>query len=163
MSDSDYILNSIQKEADSLRNDVLELRKEISSWKHLLTAVYEEILGVKMSESDLYSLAKSADPHISGQGTSKGPIALTHLEHNYEQRLYGVHPPSACAGGTCPFHLRSNHSLRGFPQVWHGDRETVDRLCSHGYGHPDPDSPWHRDSEKWNHECDGCCWMAEQG
>lgn len=161
MSDSDYILNSIQKEADSLRNDVMELRKEVSSWKQLLAAVYEEILGVKISETDLDLLARNVHPQLLDKDSLHGQIALTHLEHNYEQRLYGVHTPSACAGGSCPFHSRSNHKLRGFPQIWHSDRETVERLCSHGYGHPDPDSPWHEESEKWNHECDGCCQMVK--
>lgn len=68
-----------------------------------------------------------------------------------------VHDPDRCAGEFCTVHKRSDHSMRAFPQHWRDDRGIMERICPHGVGHPDPDSPWPKTSAQWIHGCDGCC------
>ena len=78
-------------------------------------------------------------------------MELVTLENSDEQ-LY-THPDFACTGQSCTIHNRSNHSMRSFPQHWRTDLAIMERICSHGLGHPDPDE------YKLNirHDCDGCC------
>lgn len=78
------------------------------------------------------------------------------LEHTVT-RLAGVHDPSRCAGRPCTLHNRTDHTMRAFPQHFREDRGIMERICPHGVGHPDPDSPWENDSVLWIHGCDGCC------
>lgn len=69
-----------------------------------------------------------------------------------------THSPSECLrDDACTIHNRSDHSMRSFPQYWRQDRGIIERICPHGVGHPDPDSPWSPDSFQWVHGCDGCC------
>lgn len=82
------------------------------------------------------------------------------LEHS-TVRLSRVHSPDNCAGFFCTIHNRSDHSMRSFPQHWRSDRGIMERICPHGVGHPDPDSPWELDSNMWIHGCDGCCGTTE--
>ena len=77
------------------------------------------------------------------------------LENSEEILL--VHPSSACAGQYCTIHNRSNHSMRSFPQHWRTDRAIMERICSHGVGHPDPDDPKFKNEYEAVHGCDGCC------
>lgn len=86
----------------------------------------------------------------------------TFIENNYklensEQILTNVHDPKICAGRPCTIHNLTNHNMRQFPQSWREDRSIMERVCPHGVGHPDPDSPWPNDSSNWIHGCDGCC------
>jgi hypothetical protein len=76
---------------------------------------------------------------------------------NRDLVLGWTHTPETCAGEACTLHNRSDHSMRKFPQHWRGDRGIMERICPHGVGHPDPDSPWPADSAEWIHGCDGCC------
>lgn len=78
------------------------------------------------------------------------------LEHS-EGFLFNVHDPSQCQEEYCTVHNRSDHHMRSFPQHWRSDRGIMERICPHGVGHPDPDSPWPPDSHMWVHGCDGCC------
>lgn len=64
-----------------------------------------------------------------------------------------MHAATDCAGEYCTIHNRSNHSMRGLPQRWRGDRGIMERVCPHGIGHPDPDEI----SSDTTHGCDGCC------
>jgi hypothetical protein len=68
-----------------------------------------------------------------------------------------VHESDMCIGEYCTIHNKSDHSMRSFPQQWRGDRGIMERICPHGIGHPDPDSPWPAESYEWVHGCDGCC------
>jgi len=76
------------------------------------------------------------------------------------------HPASACEGEYCPFHNPSDHPMTGWPRSLRGDRlPLIERLCSHGIGHPDPDSLAYIErmdpsrERQWEgvHGCDGCC------
>ena len=78
------------------------------------------------------------------------------LEHS-DVTLLNVHDPSFCEGQPCTIHNRSDHHMRAFPQHWRSDRALMERICLHGVGHPDPDSPFAADSHMWVHGCDGCC------
>lgn len=82
------------------------------------------------------------------------------LEHSGTV-LSNVHDPARCAGRPCTIHNRTEHSMREFPQSWRSDRGIMERICPHGVGHPDPDSPWSADSFEWLHGCDGCCVVTD--
>ena len=56
----------------------------------------------------------------------------------------------------CCIHAPSDHPLAGAPLHWRYDRRIVERICTHGIGHPDPDDR-HRNSSDGTHGCDGCC------
>lgn len=64
-----------------------------------------------------------------------------------------THPAYACMGEYCTIHKNSDHHMKEWPQNWRGDVGIMERICSHGVGHPDPD-----EIKKWpGHGCDGCC------
>lgn len=50
-----------------------------------------------------------------------------------------AHPPSACEGRPCCIHNPSDHHMEDWPQNWRDDTGVMERLCSCGTGHPDPD------------------------
>lgn len=78
-----------------------------------------------------------------------------------------IHPESACAGQNCCVHNPSTHPLSDAPLHWRGDRGLMERICSHGCGHPDPDdlafkkrsmTPGQYENGAWGiHGCCGCC------
>lgn len=83
-------------------------------------------------------------------------------------RYLRCHPPEVCEGHPCPLHSRSDHPMRSWPQNWRWDTQVMERVCSHGVGHPDPD---HLASVRARlgaeraltdsvHGCDGCCRIA---
>lgn len=74
---------------------------------------------------------------------------IYHCE-NSDQVLRNVHEEVDCHG-PCPIHRRSKHHMRSFPQHWRHDRQIMERTCSHGVGHPDPDDPT-------LDTVHGCCW-----
>lgn len=76
------------------------------------------------------------------------------LEHS-SQELVNVHSLEDCEGDVCPIHKLTDHSMRSFPQHWRDDRGIMERICSHGVGHPDPDDVLNEDRV---HGCDGCCY-----
>lgn len=85
------------------------------------------------------------------------------LEHNEDSgTLLNVHDSDQCDGEFCTIHNRSDHPMRAFPQHWRSDRGIMERICPHGVGHPDPDSPWPENSYQWVHGCDGCCQGPER-
>ena len=82
------------------------------------------------------------------------------LEHS-DITLFNVHSSTQCAGQPCTIHNRTDHHMRSFSQHWRDDRKIMERICPHGIGHPDPDSPLAHDSHEWIHGCDGCCSIEE--
>ena len=72
--------------------------------------------------------------------------------------LRSIHDSSKCKGEWCCIHKWSDHHMTEWPQLWRGDRHLMERVCSHGVGHPDPDDP----SPDRTHGCDGCCSPDEQ-
>ena len=80
---------------------------------------------------------------------------LAKLEHSDVEIL--AHNPNDCLGPACTLHNRSNHHMRSWKQHWRQDKGIMERICPHGIGHPDPDSPWDSDDGNWIHGCDGCC------
>ena len=73
-----------------------------------------------------------------------------------------VHPAEACEGRGCAIHDHpSDHPLVTAPLFWRSDRGILERICTHGVGHPDRDSAMFlksigKDFENI-HGCDGCC------
>lgn len=76
-----------------------------------------------------------------------------------------VHNRKYCEGEFCTIHNPSDHRMKDWPMVWRGDRGIMERTCSHGIGHPDPDDSdfrKRRDGDNGNydsgiHGCCGCC------
>ena len=79
------------------------------------------------------------------------------LENNSNVILENVHKAAECVGDTCAIHKKTKHRMRGMPQVWRPDRGIIERLCEHGVGHVDPDSPFPKGYYEWIH---GCCESA---
>lgn len=74
------------------------------------------------------------------------------------KRALQVHSPDKCAGGICCIHNPSDHHMKSWEMNWRGDRGIMERLCTHGVGHPDPDDLLMRTSDSYGvHGCDGCC------
>lgn len=85
-------------------------------------------------------------------------VAYTELEHS-SIRL-ATHLKGTCLGEHCTVHNRSDHPMRSFEQFWRSDRGIMERTCTHGIGHPDPDEyKLHQPGgeEIAVHGCDGCC------
>ena len=75
-----------------------------------------------------------------------------------------VHDRGRCSGEFCCIHNPSDHPLKDAPKNWRADKAQMERICSHGIGHPDPDDTAHWErvdpgSRSWRgiHGCDGCC------
>ncbi len=74
--------------------------------------------------------------------------------------LAAPHDPASCAGRGCSRHHPSEHHMRTWPKVWREYYGYSDRMCSHGFGHPDPDDVVHLQGVRevvTAHPCDGCC------
>jgi hypothetical protein len=57
-------------------------------------------------------------------------------------RLNNTHAPEACEDRGCGIHDHpSDHPLKDAPMNWRSDRGILERICDHGIGHPDRDSP----------------------
>ena len=72
--------------------------------------------------------------------------------------ILSAHDAGKCNGDICTLHKRTNHHMRSFPQHWRSDRGIMERICTHGVGHPDPDD-WKCMNSEYEriHGCDGCC------
>lgn len=89
-------------------------------------------------------------------------VDLVHLSSG--QRLR-AHPAFMCEGKVCCIHNPSAHSMSSWAQYWREDRGLMERTCSHGVGHPDPDDIAFRLEHEGLemayidaiHGCDGCC------
>lgn len=73
------------------------------------------------------------------------------------------HTKDACKGRNCVIHNPSKHLMARWERRFRPDKQTTERVCAHGIGHPDPDDVayWRSEgrSEKslTTHGCDGCC------
>lgn len=91
-----------------------------------------------------------------------------YTQFHYQDMVLGnVHDPKLCAGRGCGIHDHpSNHRLKDAPLNWRGDRNILERICSHGVGHPDHDSALYLESigQGWEniHGCCGCCGSDEE-
>lgn len=76
-------------------------------------------------------------------------------------RLVNVHVRAACAGRACVVHNPSNHHMVSWPLNWRADTGQMERICTHGTGHPDPDDLAYQRTQgrDWMaiHGCCGCC------
>jgi hypothetical protein len=101
-----------------------------------------------MSNFDLFGNVDAAEPMFGVQ------IGKTVLR---------THAADKCAGEYCCLHNPSDHPLKDAPLNWRGDRQQMERICSHGVGHPDKDSlefakrEGHYETHMAVHGCDGCC------
>ncbi|MGW5720809.1 hypothetical protein ACWEVP_31870 [Amycolatopsis sp. NPDC003865] len=83
-------------------------------------------------------------------GLTGGSLIL--WAHNWER----------CAGQPCCVHNPSDHPLRDAPMRWRTDLDFMERVCSHGIAHPDPDDlSVQRGMVQAHGWCDGCCRRGE--
>lgn len=81
------------------------------------------------------------------------------------KQILTLHDPEKCEGRRCSVHNPSDHPLKDAPLYWRSDRALMERFCSHGHRHTDPDhlsfyATTHTALETWVegvHGCDGCC------
>lgn len=86
--------------------------------------------------------------------------------HYEDMALGNVHDPKLCAGRGCAIHNHpSNHRLNTAKLNWREDRGILERICTHGIGHPDHDSALYLESIGQGfenvHGCCGCCGSYE--
>jgi hypothetical protein len=85
----------------------------------------------------------------------------SHWEDDFGQVIGPVHPADYCLNKNgCTIHGPSDHAMTYFPQMWRDDKGIMERICSHGIGHPDPDDVKLLGINGWTegvHGCDGCC------
>jgi hypothetical protein len=124
-------INLQQAKIDLLTTKINDLSIEVRSLNLDLLVAHSEAMGLYDSQS--------------------------HNLENSDEKLTNVHSPNQCAGENCTIHNMSDHHMRTWPQHWRSDRGIMERICSHGIGHPDPDNPWSNDDSNWIHGCDGCC------
>lgn len=80
----------------------------------------------------------------------------------YSAQAIRTHNLVDCFGEYCTIHNMSDHSMREFPQHFRYDRGIMERICTHGIGHPDPDDyKIILGDDDGIHGCDGCCKEAE--
>lgn len=83
------------------------------------------------------------------------------------EMVLNIHNGSQCQGRACVIHNPSDHSMRSFrthfrsPGPFDIKPAHVERICSHGIGHPDPDDLAYQkivgEEGMGVHGCDGCC------
>lgn len=83
------------------------------------------------------------------------------------QLVWNVHPARRCEGRGCWVHHPSSHHMTEWPIHLRRDKGylTVERICAHGVGHPDPDDVAFNASLGRHvsfHGCDGCCGTGQQ-
>ena len=88
-------------------------------------------------------------------------MALNEMEEEFWSGIRNLHSPNQCFGRPCPVHAPSDHKMREWRMHWRSDRGILERICSHGIGHPDPDQIhfWNAIGRSYEarHGCDGCC------
>lgn len=78
-------------------------------------------------------------------------------------QLVWVHPKAKCEGEYCCIHNPSDHPMKDYPLHWRSDKGSMERICPHGIGHPDPDEMaflkriGSYEDHMGVHGCDGCC------
>jgi len=86
------------------------------------------------------------------------PLRSNYMQLENTDWFMYCHDYGTCVEEYCTLHERSNHSMRDFPQHWRGDRGIMERICTHGIGHPDPDDyRLLKGEDDGIHGCDGCC------
>lgn len=73
----------------------------------------------------------------------------------HDGTLLHVHEQDQCTGRPCCIHAPSDHPLNMAPLHWRGDRRIMERICTHGVGHPDPDDL--KVQSSWAEQVHGCC------
>jgi len=84
-------------------------------------------------------------------------MKYTNLENSNIKLL--AHEPDECKSpDACTIHNRTDHHMRSFKQFYRFGRGIMERICSHGVGHPDPDDiRIINKADDGVHDCDGCC------
>lgn len=86
------------------------------------------------------------------------PSSSTRMQLEHTDIYLNCHDELSCHGEYCTVHNRSEHSMRSFPQLWRNDKNIMERTCTHGVGHPDPDDFLIAIKPHLGvHGCDGCC------
>lgn len=79
---------------------------------------------------------------------------------DFGQLFVVTHTKSECEP-PCPIHAPSKHLMANFKQRWKKDGSSIERVCDHGLGHPDPDDKVYK-NKSVAHLCDGCCMFVSR-
>jgi hypothetical protein len=92
-------------------------------------------------------------------GNSRGELVMEYARLENSQIDLKAHNEGECMlSEACTIHNRTNHHMRHFKQFYRFDRGIMERICSHGTGHPDPDDyKIITGADNGEHGCDGCC------
>lgn len=81
-----------------------------------------------------------------------------------DRHLTNVHAETVdCVGGCLIHNPTVTHRINReqWPYEWRTDKHVMERTCSHGIGHPDPDEANYQArvgrGYMNTHGCDGCC------
>lgn len=85
-------------------------------------------------------------------------------------KLLGIHSEDSCLLDHCAIHNPSDHPLNAAPFSWFEEVRALNRVCGHGFHHPDPDDlRFKMFAGDWitveaissvhlmKENCDGCC------
>jgi hypothetical protein len=76
-------------------------------------------------------------------------------------QLIQVHEQDLCHGDWCVIHKPKPGRMAEMPTHWREDRAIMERICTHGVGHPaiEQMEHWRATDQWWQsvHGCDGCC------
>jgi hypothetical protein len=149
---------------------VLDLAPEVTqSAAALFVALLPQCIEIDIEDGDVKGMMVDV-PQLVGRLTAAG-FAMGRLPQNRSDlfsmpdgSLLRTHPPDRCEGEFCCMHKPSEHPLNTAPLNWRQDRLLMERMCTHGIGHPDPDhlaftrSISTEDADGQSvHGCDGCC------
>ena len=115
---------------------------QLEEWKDI---AYKDALTVKLALEHYGNERKKMELHKLTGGES--------LWTHDKARCQNTHAP-------CSIHSPSMHHMITWNMHWRGDRMMMERICTHGIGHPDPDDAAYRVSIGKGdsvHGCDGCC------
>ena len=105
-------------------------------------------------------------PAFSTTNAPEPEVRPGYEKFQFANGVFMVHTRWKCVLDWCCLHRPSEHGTRALPMLFRG--ATVDRLCTHGVEHPDPDAHAYLEfvgSEGYDtHGCDGCCgreWTRE--
>jgi hypothetical protein len=87
--------------------------------------------------------------------TVKVQADVDHWVDDFGTVIHKVHKNGTCKQDYCTIHNPSDRAKAIGKQKWRLDRGMMERVCSHGTGHPDPDEFLY--GKALAHACDGCC------
>lgn len=138
------------------------MRKLVGGWRGLLdTFVHAPLVRRLVPQKTKERVCGQFDAWLQGEMVTPNRNRVVLVGG---QILVNVHDATECEGDVCAIHRPSAHHMVGWQQNWRSDRRMMERICSHGVGHPDPDDWAVRVGvDQGIHGCDSCCRTPNPG